>query len=382
MAPRTQGVARRSRTKAPVQSLPVPQWSDQAELVGLVFELVALTAGSLPAQYTVGLHAWFLDQIRQIDPELSAYLHDGESEKPFTLSGLEGPLISSGREVQLQVGQTYRWVITALERSLAQGLQQWLKVLLPEVGLNRAPLQVRQVGILYPAMTYEQIWAMAAKQTGSICLSFLTPTSFRRKGHHFPLPYPRNVFHSYLRRWNDFSGQPIDQDEFLDWVDDHVIIHQVQLNSTKVAAGKRGSVTGFTGAIELGLNRTANQEPEFVQLFYALTQLAPYCGTGHKTPFGLGQTQLGWETTIAPPVTSPLQTALAERIAELTEIFFAQRQRSGGERAQKTAETWATVLARRELGESLTTIAADLGIGYETAKTYVKLARRSLKDEP
>jgi len=38
-------------------------------------------------------------------------------------------------------------------------------------------------------------------------------------------------------------------------------------------------------------------------------------------------------------------------------------------------------LARRELGESLFDIAADLEMPYETVKTYVKLARRALKVE-
>jgi CRISPR-associated endoribonuclease Cas6 len=41
---------------------------------------------------------------------------------------------------------------------------------------------------------------------------------------------------------------------------------------------------------------------------------------------------------------------------------------------------WATILARREMGESLQIIAEDLEIPYTTAKTYVKLARRMLKD--
>ncbi|MFH7028130.1 MAG: hypothetical protein ACHBN1_22685 [Heteroscytonema crispum UTEX LB 1556] len=50
-------------------------------------------------QYTIGLHAWFLDQVRSSDPELSAYLHDGESEKPFTISALNGEIVSTGRHV-------------------------------------------------------------------------------------------------------------------------------------------------------------------------------------------------------------------------------------------------------------------------------------------
>lgn len=156
-----------------------------------------------------------------------------------------------------------------------------------------------------------------------------------------------------------------------------ILRHQVQ--SSKVTAGKRGSVTGFTGSVQFGLSAGANKHPEFVQAFLALGNLAPYCGTGHKTTFGLGQTRLGWSAeTVVPP---PLQDLLAGRVAELTAHFIAQRHRIGGDRATKTAETWATILARRELGESLQVIAQDLEMPYETVKTYVKLARRAVKAE-
>jgi CRISPR-associated endoribonuclease Cas6 len=70
---------------------------------------------------------------------------------------------------------------------------------------------------------------------------------------------------------------------------------------------------------------------------------------------------------------------LAKRIEDLTEIFKAQRKRTGGERADEIASKWATILARREMGESLQVVAQDLGMPYETVKTYAKLARRALK---
>ena len=76
-----------------------------------------------------------------------------------------------------------------------------------------------------------------------------------------------------------------------------------------------------------------------------------------------------------------MQTLLAQRIAELTELFKAQRKRTGGDRATNTAETWATILARREMGESLPATAEDLEMRYKTVKTYVKLARKALQVE-
>ncbi|NJN05070.1 MAG: CRISPR-associated endoribonuclease Cas6 [Leptolyngbyaceae cyanobacterium RM1_1_2] len=354
-------------------------WPQKTELVGLVFNLQAIADSALYPQYTIGLHAWFLQQIQQFDAELSAYLHDGESEKPFNLSGLSGQFISHSRELQLQKGKSYQWHLNALSAPTVAGLERWLRRLPDEVALKNAPLQIKNVQIAHAPITYAQLSQQGQAQSGSVSLSFLSPTSFRRKSHHLPLPWHPNVFHSYLRRWNHFSGQPVDQDAFLDWIDNHVIIQRHYLESQKVAAGKRGSLTGFVGAIAYSLARQAAAQPDFQALFYTLTQLAPYCSTGHKTTFGLGQTRLGWQSAVSLPEAASVETLLAERIAELTETFTAQRKRQGGDRAHNIAETWATVLARRELGDSLQAIAEDLEMPYETVKTYSKLARRSLR---
>ena len=354
-------------------------WPADTELVGLVLELTPRAASYLYAQYAIGLHAWFLGQVHQTDPDLSKLLHDEQSEKAFTISGLEGDLLPGGKEFQLLGDRIYRWYVTGLSKPVVQWLSQWLQNLPEEIDLRNAPLLIRSWDIAFAPTTYQQLLAAEPPSSPTIKLSFVTPTSFRSKGHHFPLPVPENVFHSYLRRWNNFSGVIFDQAEFLNWIDENAIISRHKLESQKVAAGKKGMVTGFTGAVEFGLGRSAHNRPDFVQLFYALGRLAPYCGTGHKTTFGLGQTRAQWLTEALPEMS--IQSVLAARIDELTEKFMAHRKRTGGSRAAEIAETWATILARRELGESLFDIAADLEMPYETVKTYVKLARRALKVE-
>ena len=371
-------VATTSKRKKPSKKNPLI-WVDDTELVSLVFDLEATDSTALYSQYTIGLHAWFLDQVRQINPTLSAYLHDSESEKPFSISALEGQLLPTGKKLQLQVNQIYRWQINAISQPVVRFLSQWLIQPPTTLKLRDACLQIKQISIVHSPTTYNQLLQSSINHK-NINLSFISPTSFRRKGHHFPLPVPFNLFHSYLRRWNDFSGISIEQDAFLEWIDENVIIHQHHLESVKVAAGKRGSVTGFTGAISLGLSKSALANIEFTQLFYALVQLAPYCGTGHKTTFGLGQTRLEWVKPESNTPAEVINNRLPERIEELTAIFTAQRKRIGGERTEKVTTTWATILARREMGESLQVIAEDLEIPYTTVKTYVKLARRMLKD--
>lgn len=353
-------------------------WPAQTELVGLRFDLVADSAYELYPQYTIGLHAWFLQQIQRFDPALSAQLHDGETDKAFNISGLSGQFSTQSCSLHLQAGKTYQWYVAGLTKPVVKGLAQWLRQLPEVVALKNAPLTIQRVSYAQPPTTYAKLATVEPGQ--SLSLTFVSPTSFRRRGHHLPIPWPRNVFHSYLRRWNEFANRPVDPDQFLDWIDDCVVFHRHELVSEKIAAGKRGSVTGFTGAVTYGLAGKAAEDPEFRQLFYTLGHYAPYCGTGHKTTFGLGQTRLGWHLGQSAPQDRPTaQKLLADRIDELTTYFIAQKKRTGGDRAQSSAETWATILARRELGNSLQAIAADLEIPYETAKTYSKLARRALQ---
>ncbi|MCU0526948.1 MAG: CRISPR-associated endoribonuclease Cas6 [Elainella sp. Prado103] len=350
-----------------------PPWSASTELVGVELSLSPLRDCRLYPEYAIGLHAWFLDQVRQNNPELSAFLHD-DPAKPFTLSRLVG--LPFAHTLTALAHETYYWTITALNQPVCQWLAEWWLNRPAQLELRGAAMQIVDAKVIYPPTTYVDLLNNSISSTA---LSFCSPTSFRHRGHHLPLPLPKTLFQSYLRRWNDFSGEVVDSEDFLDWIDEFVVIARHQIESLKVTAGKRGSVTGFVGSVEFHLLPLGQRETEYAELFGALVQLAPYCGTGHKTTFGLGQTRVGWLTAAPDPI-PPIERLAAQRITELTELFLALKKRQGGHRAINSAETWATILARRELGESLKVIAVDLGIPYETVKTYLKLARKALND--
>ena len=374
-----------SKTVKPLNLSARTLWPKTSELVSLEFALRPHTHCELYSQYTIGLHAWFLQQIQLFDTELSAYMHDRQSEKAFSISGLSGQFVSHRQLLQLQADTLYRWRVNALSKRVAQGLLTWLRQLPNELELKNAPLTIESVSLAQPATTYSKLLKAAKEEAEKeekdrVSISFVSPTSFRRKGHHLPLPWQRNVFHSYLRRWNHFARKTVDPTDFLDWIDEHVVIERHYMSSVKVAAGKQGSVTGFTGSVTYGLSRKAAENLEYRTLFYALASLAPFCGTGHKTTFGLGETHLGWQDSQSATAVPTLQQILAERIEELTALFLSQKKRQGGTRATETAQKWATILARREQGDGLKAIAQDMDIPYETVKTYSKLARRALRE--
>lgn len=353
-------------------------WTKENELVTLQFNLTPHKDSYLSPDYSKGLHAWFLDQVRIIDPKLSQILHDEPTQKAFTISRLEGKLSQIGNKISVVNSQNYQWYLSILSPKLMEWLEKWLSNLPENLELHFSPFKITDTKFLHPPTTYNQLWEGRRRKKYSF--TFVSPTSFRRKGHHFPLPVPTNLFHSYLRRWNNFSGHVFEQDEFLNWIDENVIILAHKIESVKVAGGKKGAVTGFTGAVELTLSQNADVSSEFGKLYSALCKLAPYCGTGHKTTFGLGQTRLGWLEKNSLPKVIPIEAQLSSRIDELTDIFMSHKKRQGGDRAINVCTTIATIIARRELGESLKDIAIELNIPYETARTYSKRGLK-MKDE-
>lgn len=364
-------------------------WSDDTELVSLVLTVCPKKDVALPTNYTKGLHAWFLNQVLQKDPKLSQYLHDGQSEKPFTISRLFGEMAQNDNQIILLEGKTYHWYLSALSQPVVQWLRHWLHNLPRDIILtfkqppastfpDKIYLSIKSVEIALPPTTYSHLLKTISPQ--KIALSFCSATSFRSKGNHYPLPAPDKLFHSYLRRWNHFAAHKFDQEQFLAWVESNVIIVRHQLKSTRVPGGKRGLVTGFVGAIELNLAKSASDNLEFIKLYKALMQLAPYCGTGHKTTFGLGQTRHSWQDQQADIATMSVETFITKRQEEIFEALMVNQKRKGGERAQNICQTRAIILARREFGESLVNIAEDLKMSYDTVKSYAKLARRVLKN--
>jgi CRISPR-associated endoribonuclease Cas6 len=360
------------------------------DLIGIAFTLKPERDLTLHPQYTTQLHGWFLHQIRQIDPELSQQLHDGQGEKAFTISQLQGSIVIQGKEQLLSCHNTYQWQITALSKSLCDVLRQWLDRPPTRLELSSGSYQILNLQACDPATTYAEIWHQSAFDTTPLELTFTSATSFRKRGNHMPLPIPENLFHSYLRRWNHFATEKFEQDPFLEWVNECVVILRHDIRSIKVQAGKSGSVTGFIGAIQLGFSPKAKQQPAYIQLVRALTTCAPYFNTGHKVTFGLGHTQSGWieaeQPLVLPPLPVDPQTILitakaalvASRVQELEPLFLDLKKRQGGQRANKTAQIWAQIIARLEIGDSLRLIATELEMPYDTVKKYAQIAKKNL----
>jgi CRISPR-associated endoribonuclease Cas6 len=331
----------------------IGSWADKTELIGITLTLRPNNDIILQPNYTTGLHAWFLHQVKASDPTLSAYLHDGQSEKAFTISPLNGKLEPKNQHLVAKANHTYTWTISALSKPVCDWLKTWCDRPPRALELYAGKFAIAQIEITLSPTTYNKLWSANLTPQSNFTLTFLSPTSFRQKQHHLPLPIPTNIFHSYLRRWNDFAPEAFSQAEFLQWIEQIIYVTNYDLICIKVAVAKQGYVTGFIGNVEFGIDRKASQNPDFERLLYALIQLAPYCSTGHKTPFGLGQTRLipknetrdGKNEQEIIPAT-PIQEHLMQRINELTNLFLQTKKKARRRSRSKHCDSLGNYLSK------------------------------------
>jgi len=124
-------------------------------------------------------------------------------------------------------------------------------------------------------------------QERRITLRFVTPTSFSKGDVDLPLPLPRLVFQSYLKRFQEFHAFEFLPD-FVELVDLHTGISRMERMRTDTIKTKKVTLTGFTGEVTFELSKKA--PPELVFQMNLLADFAFFCGTGKKTTMGMGQT--------------------------------------------------------------------------------------------
>ncbi|AFY38651.1 CRISPR-associated protein, Cas6 family [[Leptolyngbya] sp. PCC 7376] len=276
----------------------------RTDLMGIRFDLSAQYDFFLEETYAKGLHAWFLNQIRDYDPEFSAYLHDQSATRPFSMSRLNGE--SLGDNLQLIAGKRYKWFLHCFSQGVTDTVLEWLGDVRPSVVLiGTCELAIERVSVSLQPYCYLDL--LQITRQNCMILSFLSPTVFRVRGAYLPLPMPRNVFHSYLRRWNAFSKFEVDLENFLDWVDDFVVIRKHRLATQRVGTARKSIVTGFLGSVQFAVRSEGLFHEGYVHLFSVLGFFAPYCGTGSKTTYGLGFTLLS-------EVESPTSTFLEKQL--------------------------------------------------------------------
>ena len=235
------------------------------------------------------VHALFLNTIRKVDPVLSRELHDSSVGKPFTVSL---PINAKRRPINRFVAAQECYVrYTVFSDEIWDIFPEIMKKLTDgTTHISNTDVEVVDISFtceenIFGSQTFQEMYEtpLASK----FQFKFVTPTSFRLQGHSFLLPLPSLMYCGYLRKWNKYSNIKFAED-ILDNINDRLLISKVNLSS-QVLQFSRYFQIGFTGQVLLN---AANFSKEEQRILTTLTLFAHFCGTGHKTTMGMGQTRI------------------------------------------------------------------------------------------
>lgn len=284
------------------------------DLLAAVITLDPLRPGELDPFQGRAMHALCLDLVRQADPAAAARLHDSDGLKPFTSSnliGLRPP--AAARCVAVQPGSLLRWRITTFDPALTA---LWLDRVLPSLPatLTVGDLELAVRGCTTdpaadPAAGLSSYAALVQRHTLGprhpapwINLRFTSPTTFHSQGVHVPLPIPGLMLSHWLEKWNAFAPLTLDPD-VRRVAEQEVVVNRYDLHTEPVqfgpAAGHAAAtLIGFTGQCSLAIRNSRARADEdspaaeyWRRIPHLLAAYSFWAGTGHRTPYGLGQTR-------------------------------------------------------------------------------------------
>jgi len=215
----------------------------------------------------LGLRGFLYALLKEVAPEL----HD-QGENPFALG-------FGGRE-----GSPWARVSLLREELYARLAPRLFALEGKEVRLGRS-FRVRAVlqeGHPWAGVTtYPRLFQGPAGR--DLPLRFYAPTFFRRKGAHYPLPEPRLVLESLLRRLEAFGPlkAPLEvREALLERTTVRVFSGRTEKAATEV------DTVGFVGQVVYHLPRATEEEALWLS---ALGRFAFFSGVGAKTALGYGR---------------------------------------------------------------------------------------------
>ncbi len=275
-------------------------------LISTVLTLQPTAPVALPAYLGRATHAWFLDQVRGLDPALADSLHEPNQERPFTVSNLWGagappPDPAGFRNPQglwLAPDRPCFLRLTSYEPALSALLDERLLPALPEtialagatlrvLGATSDPAQHPWAG---QTTTQELLraYTLHGQPPAGLTMRFASPTVFRSQELLLPLPLPKLVFEGLARRWNTFASVALPM-EVVRFAEECVAISRHRLRTERVSFGEQGEHGAFPGFLGHVGYTFRVKDRYWMGLIHLLAAFSLYAGVGQRVTMGLGQ---------------------------------------------------------------------------------------------
>jgi len=289
-------------------------------MYALLLKLRPLQQGTLMPFSGELVHGALLNWLRAAAPDVATWLHEGQKRRLFTCSSLHfsqpmQPSLKAEREnihLPLNPMKTYTVRLTFLLGELFplfyNALMQSKASEAEATSVPFIRLGKQWTNFTSPTSLIEKAEHMRFSTDTLLTLEFGSLTAFSRGHsrtgygmHHMIFPLPQLVFQNLLRRWEDIVPAALAdvihkerieqylQEDGVVAIDYDLTAHHVHF-TTHLQRGFLGTCTyQLRGPDE----KTGSDSPlTLKQQIYLLAQLAFYCGVGHKTAMGLGQTRL------------------------------------------------------------------------------------------
>ena len=212
---------------------------------------------------------------RWLGPGFAEPSHSGnDTPRPFRVSTL----------AQFAGGASFRISLLddALFEPLVEGIRREPFAKLHErvLHLSAAP---DCVGDTYLALTQR------AQPNRRVTLEFMTPTCFHVNNMAYVLPDPHRIFESYAKQWGRYAPADLHMpSDWLAWLEQAIGISalKIELRQLRFATHVQ---QGFVGKATFEV--LLNPHAEGLHWLNTLADYAFFCGTGHKTSQGMGQTR-------------------------------------------------------------------------------------------
>ena len=212
------------------------------------------------------LQGWFYGLARGAD----ATLHDRPGPKPFTLGWLPGK--NPALRLTFLDGHLHARLSPALwdlvGRDVVLGERRFRVGAVVEADHPWAGLST------YPRLFQGEVVA-------DYPMAFRSPTFFKRKGAHYPLPEPRLVFGSLLQKFQQHA--PARLPGGLEGVFDRITFRAHDIRT--LSAEHDARAPGFVGRVVFHLPRAQEDEARWLT---ALWRFSFFAGVGAKTTMGFG----------------------------------------------------------------------------------------------
>lgn len=252
-------------------------------------------------------HGFWLNQWQVIDPLTASKLHDGRALRQYTVSPFTGLGGTVRGRTKVQAGNIAMLRLTTLDDTQPHLLEEWLLQLPDELriaGVHWRPQRIVRDAVDHPAAgdttcsDLRDRYRNGRAAPRRLTLSFETPTAVHLLGDRYlPFPLPDKIVRSWLDFWHAYSATPLlAQDDpaeaFLARVEAGLLVSMYKLKTVSFRFRFGSADVPQIGCVgQLSLD-SGGLTPVDRAAVAALADYAFYCGTGHHTTMGMGQTRI------------------------------------------------------------------------------------------